>query len=379
MQKNIRVTVMQLRSLFKWNIIVIAVLSVYGCDQEGTVIVEQLPRPVKAYVIGGDEASEIRRLPARVFASQRADVSFRVPGLIVELPVKEGDVVKEGQLLARLDQKDFRTTVNDRQAKFDEAKANYDRGKELVKDGFISKMDFDRLESNYKTSKANLEQAKLDLSYTSLKASFGGQVAKRYVQKNEEVRKKMPIFALQNTGQLDIKFDVPERLLLGMRDFNERDDMSPEERPTTAYARFTSDGQRYPLLYKEIATRADQQTRTFEATFVLDTPKGITVLPGMTAEVDIDLAVLYGSKDFEILIPNTAVFADPDGSPRKLVWVLDLEAMTIQSREVETGDLVGDRIRIVSGLKAGESVVSAGVHHLEDGQKVRLFSGTFGE
>lgn len=370
---------MQLRSLFKWNIIVIAVLSVYGCDQEGTVIVEQLPRPVKAYVIGGDEASEIRRLPARVFASQRADVSFRVPGLIVELPVKEGDVVKEGQLLARLDQKDFRTTVNDRQAKFDEAKANYDRGKELVKDGFISKMDFDRLESNYKTSKANLEQAKLDLSYTSLKASFGGQVAKRYVQKNEEVRKKMPIFALQNTGQLDIKFDVPERLLLGMRDFNERDDMSPEERPTTAYARFTSDGQRYPLLYKEIATRADQQTRTFEATFVLDTPKGITVLPGMTAEVDIDLAVLYGSKDFEILIPNTAVFADPDGSPRKLVWVLDLEAMTIQSREVETGDLVGDRIRIVSGLKAGESVVSAGVHHLEDGQKVRLFSGTFGE
>lgn len=374
-----RVIVMQLRSLFKWNIIVIAVLSVYGCDQEGTVIVEQLPRPVKAYVIGGDEASEIRRLPARVFASQRADVSFRVPGLIVELPVKEGDVVKEGQLLARLDQKDFRTTVNDRQAKFDEAKANYDRGKELVKDGFISKMDFDRLESNYKTSKANLEQAKLDLSYTSLKASFGGQVAKRYVQKNEEVRKKMPIFALQNTGQLDIKFDVPERLLLGMRDFNDRDDMSPEERPTTAYARFTSDGQRYPLLYKEIATRADQQTRTFEATFVLDTPKGITVLPGMTAEVDIDLAVLYGSKDFEILIPNTAVFADPDGSPRKLVWVLDLEAMTIQSREVETGELVGDRIRIVSGLKAGESVVSAGVHHLEDGQKVRLFSGTFGE
>jgi RND family efflux transporter MFP subunit len=370
---------MKLKALLKWNFLAFVALGLLGCEKEEPVVVEELPRPVKAYVIGGDEASETRRLPARVFASQRAEVSFRVPGLIVELPVKEGDLVEKGELLARLDQKDYRTKVNDRKAKYDEAKANYDRGQELVKDGFISKMDFDKLEANFRTSKANLEQAKLDLSYTNLKASFEGQIAKRYVQNNEEVQAKEPVLALQNARRLDIKFDVPERLLLRLRDSNERYETEPQDRPVTAYARFTSDGQRYPLDYKEIATRADQQTRTFEATFSLDTPQGITVLPGMTAEVDIDLAVLYGSKDFDILIPNTAVFADPSGGPRKLVWVIDLDAMTVLSREVETGELVGDRIRIVSGLKAGESIVSAGVHQIEEDQKVRLFTGTFGE
>jgi RND family efflux transporter MFP subunit len=334
---------------------------------------------VKAYVIGGDEAAETRRLPARVYASQRAEISFRVEGLIVKLPAKEGDLVEQGQLLAQLDQKDYITTVNDRQAKFDEANANFERGKELVKDGFISKMDFDKLESNFKTSKANLEQAKLDLSYTSLTAPFKGQVARRYVQNNEEVRRKQEIFALQNAGQLDIKFDVPERLLLSLQNIEEREQRAPEDRPTVAYARFTSDGQRYPLVYKEISTRADQQTRTFEATFALDTPSGITVLPGMTAEVDLDLVALYGARDFDILVPNTAVFADPSGAERKLVWVVNLDNMKVQSREVETGVLVDERIRILSGLKAGESIVSAGVHQLEDGQQVRLFTGVFGE
>ncbi len=350
-----------------------------ACSKQEEQVEEALPRPVKAYVIGGDEAAETRRLPARVYASQRAEISFRVGGVIIKLPVKEGDMVEKGQLLAQLDQKDYQTTVNDRQAKFDEAKSNFDRGKELVKDGFISKMDFDRLESNYRTAKANLEQAELDLSYTSLTAPFDGQVAKRYVQNNEEVRRKQEVFALQNTGQLDIKFDVPERLLLSLQDVDEREQRPPEERPTVAYARFTSDGERYPLVYKEVSTRADQQTRTFEATFSLDTPSGITVLPGMTAEVDLDLVALYGARDFEILIPNTAVFADPTGADRKLVWVVNLDNMKVASREVETGALVDNRIRIVSGLNAGESVVGAGVHHLEDGQDVRLFTGTFGE
>jgi len=369
---------MNTKAVFGIAFLLAASLILSGCGREEEVVEQDLPRPVKAYVIGGDEASQTRRLPARVIASQRAEVSFRIPGLIVELPVKEGDFVEQGQVLAQLDKKDYQTIVNDRQAKFDEARANYERGKDLVKDGFISKMDFDRLEANYRSTKADLEQARLDLSYTSLKASFKGQVARRYIQENEEVQAKEPIFALQNVGQLDIKFDLPERLVLTLR----RRGVSEEEavqREPLAYVRFAAAGERFPLSFKEVATRADPQTRTFEATFSLDTPDNITVLPGMTAEVDLDLAAIYGPREFEILIPNTSVFADPSGANRKLVWVVNLDTMMVQAREVETGELIDDRIRIVSGLKAGESVVSAGVHHLQEGQKVRLFTGNFGE
>ncbi|MDX1334708.1 MAG: efflux RND transporter periplasmic adaptor subunit [Gammaproteobacteria bacterium] len=369
---------MNTKAVFNISLFLAAGIVLSACGRDEEVVEQDLPRPVKAYVIGGDEAAATRRLPARVFASQRAEVSFRIPGLIVDLPVKEGDFVEQGQVLAQLDKKDYQTIVNDRQAKFDEARANYERGKDLVKDGFISKMDFDRLEANYRSTKADLEQAMLDLSYTSLKASFKGQVAKRYVQNNEEVRRKQAIFALQNTGQLDIKFDLPERLVLNLRRRGVDEDAARTREPL-AYVRFSSDGERFPLKLKEVATRADPQTRTFEATFSLDTPDEITVLPGMTAEVDLDMVAIYGPRDFEILVPNTTVFADPAGAKRKLVWVVNLDTMTVQSREVETGELIDDRIRIVSGLQAGESVVSAGVHHLQEGQKVRLFTGNFGE
>jgi multidrug efflux pump subunit AcrA (membrane-fusion protein) len=97
----------------------------------------------------------------------------------------------------------------------------------------------------------------------------------------------------------------------------------------------------------------------------------------MTATVDLNLAAIFGTTELDIKIPNTAVFTDPDGS--KLVWVIDPESMTVHRQGVETGHLVDDRILIVSGLKLGDRIVTAGVHHLEEGQKVRLFTGTFGE
>ena len=73
-----------------------------ACDKQEEVAAPELPRPVKTHVIGSDEAGGMRRLPARVYASKRAEISFRVQGLIVELPAKEGDFVKKGQLLAQL-------------------------------------------------------------------------------------------------------------------------------------------------------------------------------------------------------------------------------------------------------------------------------------
>ena len=328
-------------------------------------------RPVKTLQLEGGAASERRRFPAKVYASKRAELAFRVPGKVIELRVKDGDDVKKGDVLARLDPTDYRLAVNDKQARFDTAKSNYERGKKLIKDGFLSRADFDKLESLFKSARAELKRAKNELAYTTLKAPFDGRVAKRYVEKHEQVLAKQKVFSIQSRDRLDVKFDVPESLMLGLRDRRDADRAEP-----FVFVRFAGSERRYPLTFKEIATRADEQTRTFEATFTLATPKDLTVLPGMTAEVEVNLGEVQKRPAGVIMVPLSAVFADPAGSDESRVWVVR-DDMTLEGRRVEPGNIVDDEIEIRKGLQGNERLVVAGVHYLHEGQKVRLFDGHF--
>jgi len=362
-------------------ILISITLLVSACGRNNNEdIKEPVVRPVKTIKLGSESGSMIRRFPAQVYASKRAEMAFRVQGKVIELKVKEGDVVGQGDVLAKLDPSDYKLAVNDKQAQFQSDKSNYERGKKLVKDGFISKVDYDTLESKFKSSRAALERAKNDLSYTILKAPFDGLVAKRYIEIHEEVMRKQQVFSIQSKDHLDLKFNVPEGLILQIR--GKRAEMSEEELKADPFVfalfldKNTDNKKKYPLQFKEIATRADEQTRTFEVTFTMESPKDITVLPGMTAEVEIDLSAIHDVRKGAFMVPLSVVFADPDGKDKKLVWVVK-EDMTLQSREVQTGRITNDMIQVLHGLEGNERLISAGVHFVQEGQKVRLFDGNF--
>lgn len=102
-------------------------------------------RPVKTMLIGGEVAGDFRQFPGVVDAIQRAELSFRVQGKIVEILVKEGDMVDKGQLLARLDQTDYQIVLNDRKASYKTAEANFERAKTLLAKDAISKVDHDKI------------------------------------------------------------------------------------------------------------------------------------------------------------------------------------------------------------------------------------------
>ena len=171
-------------------------------------------RPVKTIVISEDMTGDTRTFPAVVDAIQKADISFRVDGKIQKILVKEGDEVKKGQVLAELDPIDFNIRLKDRKASYDTAKANYDRAKALVEKGAISRVDHDNIRAKYHTAKANLKAARQDLLYTKLKANFDGNIAKRHVEKFEEVVLSQTIFSLEDVSALKIKIDVPENLMI---------------------------------------------------------------------------------------------------------------------------------------------------------------------
>ena len=135
-----------------------------------------------------------------------------------------------------------------------------------------------------------------------------------------------------------------------------------------AYAQFEGRSQRqFTLRPKELATKADDQTQTFRATFTMDAPTDFNVLPGMTANVVIDLSEVV-DKDAVKWIPARAVQADSGLKPR--VWVLDAETMTVISRPVEVGRMSGRSIQVLDGLDGGEEIVSVGGPYLAEGMLV---------
>jgi RND family efflux transporter MFP subunit len=326
-------------------------------------------RPVKIFTVEGVSGAAVRNFPGAINASQRAEVSFRVSGSLQEILVKEGDNVEQGQVLARLDPTDFEIVLKDRQALFDNANSNFNRAKELIVDGNISKLDYDRMEANFRTSQAALAAAKQDLEYTQLKASFTGRVARREVENFEEVMAKQTIFHLQNVDQLDVTVDLSENLIRSIRRAG-RDSNAGEMEAAemvTAVAQFEGKPEQFPLAVKEAATKADPQTQTFRLTFSMDQPKDFNVLPGMTANVVIDLSKVTDS-DQAKWIPLTAVVADSELDAR--VWILDPKTMTVSPRAVTIGRMSGRTIEISEGLYGGEEVVSVGAAYLAEGMLV---------
>ncbi|MAT91476.1 MAG: efflux transporter periplasmic adaptor subunit [Halioglobus sp.] len=336
--------------------------------------VEEAPaetaRPVKLFTVAGGATDAMRTYPGRVDASQRAELAFRVPGKLQELPVREGDLVEEGQVLAKLDPTEYALIVEDRQARFDKAQRNFNRGKELVAEGNISRLDFDRMEAEFRSASAALSQARKDLEYTELVSPFTGRIAERAVENFEEVLAKQTVITLQNIEQLDVVIDLPESVVRGIRGAFRKASVgtSASEPAARASARFEGhNNESFPLQTKELATKADAQTQTYRATFTMAAPDNFPVLPGMTATVALDLSELT-SADAVKWVPQRAVQASNELQPR--VWLLDAQSMTVKPRPVELGRVSGDMIEIRDGLDGGEEIVAVGAAYLAEGMPV---------
>ncbi|WP_243725209.1 efflux RND transporter periplasmic adaptor subunit [Candidatus Thiosymbion oneisti] len=340
-----------------------------ACTENEPTVAQAVSRPVKTALVQAPDVGGIRRFPARIDALHKAELAFRVAGTVQKLAVKEGDRVKKGQILATLDPTDYKIAVKDAQASFDRAQKDFKRAKELVKKGFISRSDYDAKEAAWKNTRAALERANQDLAYTRLKASFAGTIAKRYVEPFEEVQAKQAIFAIHDRSRLEVKINVPETVILGIRASGGE---GPEPGAIPVTASFDSrPGEEFDLTLREIATRADPATQTFAVTFTMPAPKDFLVLPGMTATVTADFSGVTDGAPL-LFVPAAAVTADSDLEP--FVWVVDEANMQVMKNPVEVGRMHGSSIEIKAGLEVGKRVVVAGVGYLAAGMQVRLLS-----
>jgi RND family efflux transporter MFP subunit len=296
-------------------------------------------------------------------------MAFEVPGKIVDFPVVEGQVVKKGDLLVRIDPRDMASAHDVETAKVELARAEYERMKKLFEANVASQQELDRKKRAYEVFLARSQGSSKGLEDTELHATFDGIVAKKLVKDFENVQAKQPVLILQDTTNLEIDVTIPEADAV-----RSARGMSLEER--TAHLKpiviVTSLPDRsFPAQITERSTTADPVTRTFSATLRFDPPDDVNIKPGMTATVRIhikpELLGTVGASS--VSIPASAALTDDTG--QAFVWVVDPTAMTVKRTPVQLGSLSGERVFVKSGLTSGQQIAISGVHHLRDGMLVR--------
>ncbi len=364
-----------MKNIHSLNVFIVLLLSIglnVACSKKVEIEPVAEVRPVKTLIVSLPDSGGVRSFPARIDANRKAELAFRVAGKLQEILVKEGDTVLKDDVLARLEPTDFKIAVNDKKALFNRASKDYNRSKGLVKEGHISKMDFDKLESNFLSARAELNLAKQQLDYTELRAPFDGTVAKRYIQNFEEIQAKQEIISLNDNEILEVKFDLPENLIRRLKKIEGVDDVQDAtlRQKIPVVATFQSKiAKEYPLEFKEMSTKADASTQTFAVTYTMPRPNDIVILPGMTAMIKINLNKFINNENI-IYLPVSAVVADVN--LQGIVWVVDEKTMQVAPVPVKVGTMKGNSIQINSGLQLGQRVVTAGVPFLYKGLKVNL-------
>lgn len=347
----------------KGTTIIMAVLLIAGCGKKQVEEAAPVVRPVKTITVGGVASGEFI-FPATVEAGEKALMSFRVSGRLIELNVEDGQTVKEGDLIGRLDPINFEIAVNEATALFTKSESDHRRYQQLYEKNAVPLSELELRQSQRDVSKARLDEAKQNLMYTYLRAPFEGQVGRRYVENHMDVRAQDPIVDVNDVRNVEIIINVSENLIKGIR----------RGAVAESFALFeAAPGVEFPLTIKEAANRADPETQTFRVTFLMPQPDGVNLLPGMTAEVKVLVKEIEENIELEtISIPAIAVMGDENGAD--YVMVVDEESLTVSKRIVTIGRMAGSTdILVLNGLEGGEIIAVAGLPKLRDGMKVRIW------
>jgi len=352
-----------------------ATLLLGGCAEEQAPE-KEVVRPVRAAKVADPGQLKGRKWPGRASATQEVELSFRVAGPLITLPVNIGDVVKQGDIVARIDPRDFEVNVRNIQGQVERAQATLRR----------ASSDLGRLESIYKQDpgatseaaidrarqiresaraevhsiKASLTSAKDKLAYTNLKAPFDGIVVTKYVDNFEDVRAKAPVMRIVDDSRIEMVINIPENLI------------GYSAQIEHVWAEFDAiPGVEIESSIKEVGTEASETTRTYPVTLIMDQPENVKILPGMAGKAWGQMKDRPGVS--AVRVPISATFTETEGG-KTYVWVIDESSWTVSRRAVETGELANLGIHIDSGLEPGEWVATAGVNFLQEGQKVRILS-----
>ena len=353
----------------------IFLLFLQGCEKE-QVAEKKVIRPIKAMMVTDAVQFRQRKFPGTAKATQEIDLSFRVSGPLITLPVNIGDEVSIGDVVARIDPRDYevrlrssRGELNESMAIVKRAEADYKRIKSIfaTDPGAVSQVAVDNAlqvrdsgRAKVDALRASVATTKDQLSYTHIKATFDGIVVNKYVENFQDVRAKQAVVRIIDDSHIEMIISIPENLIAiagAAINIEVVFDPFPDRK--------------IPAEIKEIGKEASRTTRTYPVTLIMEQPDDITILPGMagkaTGEAPEDTSLLPEGRP----VPVSAIFS-PDDIDKTYVWIIDEDSKQVSKQEVTTGRLSNTGIMITDGLETGVWIAIAGVHYLREGMEVRI-------
>ena len=384
----------------------------------------EVVRPVKTTLVtAGSEARE-RLLPGTVEASRRVELAFQVPGILASLPIREGQKVAKGELIAQLRQDEFEAQLKGRQSQLDQARAalaalragdrpeerrrleaqvraaaarltnartEFNRFQQLLSSGVVSRREFDDTRTAYLVAQEEHTAARqlLEKGATGRVEDIDAREAEvrgleaRLVEANLQLQDST--LHAPYDGVIAQRFVEPnqnvraKQPIVRFQDVDEIDiavdvpeTLMAADIQSADIVQMTAElsgapGVQFPVHIREIAQQSDPTTQTFRMRVAMKVPPGITVLSGMTATVSLTYrrASILGES---ILVPISAVFKDPGGEA--VTWIIGKDDI-VERRPVKIGAATGSQIEILDGLQPGDRIAVAGVRFLRPGMTVR--------
>lgn len=294
------------------------------------------------------QESSVKNFSGVVKENSTVSLSFRTPGQIARIFVKEGMTVKRGQLVATLDTKDYQIQVDVAQTKFNQMNNEVERLSKLHDSNSLSGNDYEKAVSALDQLRLNLQNAKNQLSYTQLKAPVSGTIQKINLEESEMVSAGLPVMDIVDTHSLEVEVNIPAEIY------------SLLENTTEAYC--IAGGERYNLHKISVLAKADAN-QLFTVRYAIDGK--------ISAGVNVDVYIEMGGavEVSGLSIPAHAVFEDGD---KTYVWVVEKDDV-VKRHEINISGVDSEGMVVVSsGITASDRIVKAGVKSLHDGDKVKI-------
>jgi membrane fusion protein (multidrug efflux system) len=272
----------------------------------------------------------------------------RTSGPIVELLVEEGQKVKAGQLLARIDDAEIRARLEIAKVNLGEAELAHQRAKAQYESEILSRELFDQATAKLDAARASVHETQVQLDYTSIKAPFDGMIVTRFIKFAQHVQSSTPLFRISSFDPLECPIQVPEKDL-GRLAVGQRAHLTVEAFP----------GERFDARVLRVSPVVDSATGTVKTTLQVETRGRLR--PGMFASVFLET----DRHDDALVIPKTALVLESIGDT-----VYIKEGDVARRREVRLGYDEGDHVEVLAGLEAGEEVVVLGQDSLSDGTPI---------
>ncbi|MDR2140146.1 MAG: efflux RND transporter periplasmic adaptor subunit [Tannerella sp.] len=316
--------------------------------------VDSIVRTARIDTVRLSTVTEKSVYPGKVYADTEVNMSFRMAGAIERIPCVEGAFVRRGTVIAELDARDCRVQLAAVEAEYQQVKAATERIVELYHRGSATKSDCEKAVYGLEQITAKYDHHKNQLADTRLTAPFDGYIREKLHEAGETVAAGMPVISMIGAGEWQVEINLPVQEYARRNEF-ERFEAIVSTAPDT------------PLQLEAMeATPKGNAAQLYRMRLRIRQSEGVVLAAGMSAEV-----IVTHKREAKAVceIPVSALFERAD---HPHVWIFTSEEVPLEARPVRAGRIRRDGYLVVmEGLQEGERIVTAGVHAIRNGMKVK--------